>query len=131
MKYFAIRNFLIMYHGKLAIGQKTCYAPGIQKGINNMKKAYLILLTVMCLLSGCAYTRIQIPMDKDFDNTQLGIKQGEASSRTVLYLVSWGNAGTRQAAENGNIKVIKHADRKIFSVLFGLYTKLTTVVYGD
>lgn len=98
-----------------------------------MKRCFSIFLVCFsCVLfAGCAYTKIQMPMDKDFDNTDLGAKQGEASSKTVLYLVSWGNAGTKAAADDGDIKVIKHADRKIFSILFGLYTKITTVVYGD
>ena len=70
-------------------------------------------------------------MDKDFNNTQLGSKEGSSSSKTVLYLVAWGDAGTKAAAMDGGITTIKHADRRIFSVLFGLYTKITTVVYGD
>lgn len=91
----------------------------------------LISVVAVVLLTGCAYTKIQIPMDKDFQNTELGSKEGSSSAQTVLYLVSWGNAGTKAAAENGDIKVIKHADRRIFSVLFGFYTRITTVVYGD
>ena len=54
-----------------------------------------------------------------------------ASNKSLLWLVAWGDAGTKAAAENGNIKVIRHADSRFFSVLFGLYTEVTTVVYGD
>jgi len=92
----------------------------------------LIVLSVLCLFTtGCLYTDIQMPMDKNFDKTELGVKEGESESHTVLYLVSWGDSGTKAAAEDGDVKVIRHADRKVFSILFGLYTKLTTVVYGD
>lgn len=92
----------------------------------------LFLVSFLALFStGCLYTDIQMPMDKDFDKTELGVKEGEAETHTVLYLVSWGDSGTRAAADEGDVKLIRHADRKVFSVLFGLYTKITTVVYGD
>jgi len=89
----------------------------------------------MCLLgmctSGCLYTNIQRPLDKDFHFTDLGSKEGRASNRSVLWLFAWGDAGTNAAAENGDISVIKHADIEINVVLYGLYFRLTTVVYGD
>jgi hypothetical protein len=91
----------------------------------------LTVLVVSSLFSGCAYTRISIPLDDNFDETELGSKEGKSHTRTVLYLVSWGNGGSKAAAENGDIKIIKHADREIYSILFGLYTRMTTVVYGD
>ena len=95
-----------------------------------MRKSFLIIL--LCgFFTSCAYTNIQMPMDKNFDRTQLGAKQGKASNYSVLYLVSWGDAGTKASADNGDIKVIKHADRQVYSLLFGLYVKVTTVTYGD
>ncbi|HAR46383.1 MAG TPA: hypothetical protein DCS05_09515, partial [Nitrospiraceae bacterium] len=47
------------------------------------------------------------------------------------WLVAWGDAGTAAAARDGNITTVNHMDREAFSILFGLYTKTTTVVYGD
>ena len=91
----------------------------------------LQLLTLVLLLGSCAYTDIQMPMDKNYNNTELGTKEGKSSTHTVLFLLSWGDSGTKKAAENGDIQVIKHADRQVFSFLFGLYTRLTTVIYGD
>jgi hypothetical protein len=98
--------------------------------MNNMLKI-LVLTALVLFCSGCAYTNIQMPLDKDFDKTELGELQGEASTHSVLYLVSWGDSGSKAAADQGNVKLIRHADRKILSVLFGLYTRMTTVVYGD
>jgi hypothetical protein len=72
-----------------------------------------------------------MPMDKNFNNTELGSKEGKSSTHTVMYLVSWGDSGTKKAADNASIEVIKHADRQVFSFLFGLYTRITTVIYGD
>ncbi len=88
------------------------------------------LLVALCL-QGCAYTHIQRPLDTDFDNTTLGDKIGRSHIQSVLWLFAWGDAGTKAAADNGGIKVIKHADTETTIILFGLYTKVTTVVYGD
>jgi hypothetical protein len=45
--------------------------------------------------------------------------------------VAWGDAGTAKAAENGGLTTINHMDMQIFSILFGLYTRQKTIVYGD
>jgi len=92
----------------------------------------IILMTLTLSLStGCVYTNIQIPLDKNFEETDVSTKEGTASTRTVLYLVSWGDSGAKAAAMEGEIQEINYADRQFFSVLFGLYTRVTTVVYGD
>lgn len=96
-----------------------------------LRKTAVLMCLVALFTSGCLYTNIQRPMDKDFHNTDLGSKEGRASNRSVLWLFAWGDAGTRAAAENGAISVIKHADSEIKVVLYGLYFRLTTVVYGD
>ena len=96
-----------------------------------IKSGIIVLLLLSVLFSGCAYTNIQRPLGTEFNETELGTKTGQSSNQSVLWLVAWGDGGTKAAAENGNIKVIRHADTKIFSLLFGLYSKVTTIVYGD
>ena len=96
-----------------------------------MKSGFIVFLLVSVLFSGCAYTNVQRPLGTEFNKTELGAKTGRSSNQSVLWLVAWGDGGTKAAAENGNIKVIRHADTRIFSVLFGLYSKVTTIVYGD
>ena len=96
-----------------------------------MKKAVMLLCLVSFFTSGCLYSNIQRPLDTDFHTTDLGSKEGRSSNRSILWLFAWGDAGTKAAAENGDISVIKHADREIKFVLFGLYFRMTTVVYGD
>jgi hypothetical protein len=83
------------------------------------------------LLTGCIYSNVQRPLGTEFNKTELGTKIGESSNRSLLWLVAWGDGGTKSAADNGNITVIRHADMRVFSVLFGLYAKSTTIVYGD
>lgn len=101
-----------------------------------MRKSRLVCLLGIALLGiltlpGCLLTNIKTPLDTDLDRTQLGAKVGEASTQSILWAVAWGDAGTQAAARNGNITTVKHADQKIFTILGGLYSRYTTVVYGD
>ena len=92
-----------------------------------------LLLGLTLLLSGasCVLVDTTIPLDTNLDETRLGDKTGEASTQSVLWLVAWGDAGIQAAAAEGGITTITHADLKVFSVLFGLYVRQTTVVYGE
>ena len=96
-----------------------------------MKLKHLIGVALLALTPGCVYSSIQIPLDTDLNQTQLGDKVGESSFQSVLWVAAWGDAGTQAAAQQGGLKTIHHADRKIYSILFGLYYKQTTVVYGE
>ena len=95
----------------------------------NAKKLIVVLL--LALTPSCVYSNIQTPLDVDLNETKLGDKVGESKFKSILWLVAWGDAGTQAAAENGGITTIHHADRKLYSVLFGLYYVQTTVVYGE
>lgn len=97
-----------------------------------IRKSGMLLLFLTCLLiSSCIFTNVQTPLTTQFDKTQIGIKSGQSSYYSVLWLVAWGDAGNKAAAENGGIKVIRHADTKTLSILFGLFTEVTTIVYGE
>jgi len=50
---------------------------------------------------------------------------------SVLWLIAWGDASTSAAAKQGGLMTVNHMDRETLFVLFGLYTKTTTIVYGD
>jgi len=89
------------------------------------------LLLLAPALPGCLFSNVQFPLDRDLDATRLGTKVGKSSLRGYLWAVAVGDAGTQAAAEDGGITVIRHADQEIFSVLFGLYFRQTTVLYGD
>lgn len=90
-----------------------------------------LLLLASLLVSGCVYGDVQRPLGTEFNKTELGTKTGMSSSHMILWLVAWGDGGTKAAAENGGIEVIRHADMKLFFLLFGLYGRVTTIVYGD
>ncbi len=83
------------------------------------------------ILSSCLYTDIKIPLDRDVWETKMGTKVGVASNHTILWLVSWGDAGVKKAAENGGLSTVNHMDMGVQSYFFGVYSKTDTIVYGD
>ncbi len=93
--------------------------------------AAALLAVVAGFLPGCLYANIKSPLDTDLDQTMLGARVGKSSYQSILWLVAWGDAGTQAAAADGGLKVINHADVNVFQILFGLYSKRTTIVYGD
>jgi len=94
-------------------------------------KHWLVALLLPLLVTGCIYTDVQRPLGTEYNRTELGTKVGQATSYSLFWLVAWGDAGTRAAAENGHLTVIRHADIKVYSLFFGLYAEVSTIVYGD
>lgn len=91
----------------------------------------IFIATILLSTSGCLYTDVKFPLDQDIWETKLGTKTGESSNHTILWLVSWGDAGTKKAAENGNITTISHLDMGVQSYVFGAYTRTYTIAYGE
>jgi hypothetical protein len=98
-----------------------------------MKRSMFVIAVMIAVLvlSGCVYTHVLMPYDTDLNKTVLGQKQGKASMESVLWLIAWGDAGTAAAAKQGGLTTVNHMDREMLFVLFGLYSKTTTIVYGD
>ena len=88
-------------------------------------------LLAASLLSGCLYANIRYPLDEDVNKTVLGEKVGRADMQSVLWLFAWGDASTRAAAAQGDITTITHLDVESQVIFFGLYTRRTTIAYGD
>jgi len=99
--------------------------------MSRLLRTLLLVFSSGLLLSGCLYTNTVTPLDTNLDKTRLGDKTGESSLHSVMWLVLWGDAGTKSAAENGGITQVNHADRKVQIYFFGAYAKVTTIVYGD
>ena len=91
----------------------------------------LILALVTSVLSGCVYSKVTRPLDRDVNETRLGSKVGRASSKGVAYLVAWGDSGVAAAARNGGLSQVNHLDVESYILLFGLYTEVTTIAYGE
>ena len=97
----------------------------------NSRRTGLAILAAAFLLSGCLYSNVVAPLDTDLNKTVVGQKEGRASTYSVLWLVSWGDAGVAAAAKNGGLTTLHHMDVQVQNILFGLYVKETTIVYGD
>jgi hypothetical protein len=82
-------------------------------------------------LNSCIYTNVKFPLDRDVWETKIGSKVGTASSHTILWLVAWGDSGTKAAAENGGLTVVNHLDMGVKMYLFGVYSRTDTIAYGD
>lgn len=98
-----------------------------------MKMPVLIVLIVLAglTLNACVYTHVTMPLSTELSETNLGDKQGKSSMYSLLWLFAWGDAGAAKAAKKGGITVLTHMDRDFEMVLFGVYTRVTTVVYGQ
>jgi len=107
------------------------------------KKVILLACMVLTIwgLSGCMrapvvppqgwlFSQTQAPLDTDMNSTKIGPKVGESSCITILGLVSVGDASIKEAAKNGGITTVDHADYKFTNVL-GLFQQYTTIVYGE
>jgi hypothetical protein len=77
------------------------------------------------------YTDIRVPMSSEFRNTKTVTKSGQATTRSVAWLVAWGDGGLQKAAQDGHLATLEYADIAFYNVLFGLYMSNTTVVYGN
>lgn len=96
-----------------------------------MTRLFTAALVVAFILSGCLYAHVKTPYDTNLDKTVLGQKTGTASMQSVLWLFAWGDASTAAAAKEGNLSVVNHMDKEFLNIIFGVYTKSTTIVYGD
>lgn len=91
----------------------------------------LTALLLVVTLSGCVYSSAITPLDENVDETRIGKKTGKASVHIIAWLVAWGDAGVEAAAKNGDLEVIHHLDVERRIILFGLYSRITTIAYGD
>jgi hypothetical protein len=110
------------------------YIEGEYQGKENaMKLAMLIMTLVLAaiMLTGCLYSHVTLPYGTELNKTELGHKKGTACLYSVLWLFAWGDAGAAAASKNGGITTLTHMDRETYSLLFGIYTRHTTIVYGD
>jgi hypothetical protein len=109
---------------------------------NAGKKWVAAWVVSICLLTGCmvapvvpplggVFNSTTAPLDLDMDNTKIGKKRGEASSFCILGLISVGDASIKAAAEDGDITTVQHADYDYLNVLFGVFQRYTTIVYGE
>ena len=96
-----------------------------------MRRMALVLAGCLCVSTGCVYMNVIQPLDTDLASTRLGSKVGKSQAQAILGLVAWGDAGTQAAARAGGLTTLNHADTQVYSILGFVYTRQTTIVYGD
>jgi hypothetical protein len=85
---------------------------------------------------GFLFTSIRAPLTVDFDKTPVGTKRGESSviwARDILFTgqtVAWESAAIEEAAREGGITTVRHADYEALIVL-GVFGWFKVIVYGD
>ncbi len=103
-----------------------------------------ILLLCVVLLYGCAalyiapvvppqggmFSFISAPLDTNVSDTEIGSKTGSSSAHSLLGMIAFGDCSIDAASREGRLTKINHADYKFVNVL-GVYTRFTTVVYGE
>jgi len=69
------------------------------------------------------------PASFRIDNTVKAAKCGQATSKGIVLYTS-GDSSIKAAMDNGGITKIHHIDYKVFNI-FNLYSKATTIVWGE
>ena len=106
-----------------------------------MRMTIALLIVSTMMMTGCGFTSpvipgyglvssFKAPLDIEYDQTDLGTRQGRAEVTSILGIVTTGDCSIEAASKNGGIRTVKHADYEYFNVL-GIYSKYTTIVYGD
>ena len=98
----------------------------------------VMLSCCSCTINGRLYTDKVVPFSENFHNTEVGTKSFIIDDFKVKEPISgynisveWMNSTLKEKATKAGIKNIHYADLRIFSVLLGVYSKNSLIVYGD
>ncbi len=69
-------------------------------------------------------------MNEAVTPNKLGAKHGESCAKSVLGIVTWGDASAATAAKNGGISMVSSVDNSYLNVL-GVFAKYCAAVSGD
>jgi hypothetical protein len=101
----------------------------------------LTALAVLTTLTGCLVAPVKPPMGilytdhfsplfADQTTGEVGSRSGEAEAISILGLVAIGDASLQTAAQNGNIKNVRHVDYQYVNYV-GVYQKYVTIARGE
>lgn len=100
--------------------------------------SFLLIFGTSCSMDGRLYTNKVIPFSENFHDTPKGskvcyVKDFKVKEPISGYNISaeWTTSAVIEEARKAGIEKIHYADLKIFSVLLGIYSKKTLIVYGD
>lgn len=104
-----------------------------------MIKKILLASTMIAMVTFLGCTHPYVPAGAIYTNAsgpfavtanQGGTKEGRATAKGVLGIVSFGDGSAKAAAMNGGITKIRTVDVESFNIL-GIYYTYTTVVSGE
>lgn len=91
-----------------------------------------------CSAPGFLYTDIVMPYTLDMNRTSAGSRRITIDEYRIREPVSgygiyalWQNRDVQAAAKQANMSRIHYADRRIFSILGGIYRKRSLIIYGE
>lgn len=106
-----------------------------------MKLCHVLLVLLSLFLSSCFTADYRAPggwlyqdttINHGFSpNQELGPRSGQSCANAFLYLVSFGDAGIQAASASAGIRTIRAVDYRITNIVWPLYTRTCTIVYGD
>jgi hypothetical protein len=80
--------------------------------------------------TGILFSNVDAPGSLAITGQDLGSRKGEASCRSILGLIAWGDCSAKAAADDGGISNLKQLDYTYLNVIV-VYQRLTTIAYGD
>ena len=80
---------------------------------------------------GAVFSDIQAPLTTELHGQPTASRRGEASTESILGLVSWGDCSLEEAARDGGLTTIQYCDYAYQNVILGIYQKFTVIAYGD
>ena len=80
---------------------------------------------------GMMFAQVSAPLSiGSLGNTKVSTKHGSATAENILGLIATGDCSIQAAATSAGITTIHYADYNFYNIL-GIYSKFTTIVYGE
>jgi hypothetical protein len=94
---------------------------------------YLVLFVFMLLtLNGC-FADMRTPMIalSANHNGEVQSRVGTSSCYQYVWVIGLGDCSLTTAMRNGGITRVHHVDTALKTILFGAYSEMTMIVYGE
>lgn len=92
----------------------------------------MVPIVAAASISGC-YVNLMVPAPEQTVkiSAEKATRTGYATCTGFLGVFATGDCSVSTAMENGRISKVHHVDSEVQTVLFGAYSELTTIVYGE
>lgn len=92
----------------------------------------MVGICVMLLLTGC-FADLKTPMISlsANHNATAQVRVGSATCYQYVWVIGMGDCSVATAMRNGGLTRIHHVDTSMRTILFGAFSELTIMVYGE